>query len=422
MPWRRPKLGAAPLVTALVVTGVWTALRAATRVSLPVARPVLVTAPFHEDADTLRRNQTLSDLLGRHQIAGGELVALLAAAPHINPRRLRAGQVFEFRYDAADPRPERVRARLSGDELLWLHRGTDGNWRGHVERVEWAPMPVRITSKVQSSLYETLSALIPDSVLPPAERDRMIWDLTDEVYGWQIDFTRDVVEGDRFQILFERLTSSLGESRYGRLLAAHLQTRGKDNAAYVMSAPADGRNLYYDPQGRSLRRAFKLAPVPYRITSRFSLSRFHPILQIWRAHLGIDYHASIGTPVNATGDGMVLRAGRWDDYGIMVGLRHVNGIETRYAHLSRIAQGIHPGARVQQGDVIGYAGMTGLASAPHVHYEFLKNGRQQDPRRVDLGDGTPLPAARRGEFAAVVYHCDRLLNDAVPRILALGPN
>lgn len=418
MLWRRPRLGAGLL--ALAVVSLWTALRAATR-GLPVARPVVVMSPFREDADTLRKNETLSDLLGRHQLAGAEMVALLNAAPWMNPRRLRAGQVFEFRDDAGDARPERVRARLSSDGLLWLRRTPDGQWRGEVERIEWAPGPVRITARVRSTLYETLSALIPDSVLPAAERDRMIWDLTDGVYGWEIDFTRDVVEGDRFQILFERLTSSLGEARYGRLLAAHLQTRKRDNPAYVLTSAGDGRNLYYDAQGRSLRRAFKLAPVPYRITSRFSPSRFHPILQSWRAHRGTDYHAPIGTSVGATGDGTVIRAGRWGDYGLMVAIRHVNGVETRYAHLSALARGVHAGARVQQSEVIGYAGMTGLATAPHVHYEFLKNGRYRDPRGVNLGDGTPLPAVRAGEFEAVRYHYDRLLNDAAPRILALGP-
>ena len=189
----------------------------------------------------------------------------------------------------------------------------------------------------------------------------------------------------------------------------------------MLSGP-NGGNEYYDADGRSLKRAFKLAPVPYRITSRFSLSRFHPILGIWRAHLGNDYHAPIGTPVEATGDGVVRRADRWDGYGLMAAIRHPHGIETRYAHLSRLAQGIHPGAAVTQGEVIGYSGMSGLATAPHVHYEFLKNGRHENPSRADLGDGTPVPAARRAEFATVRDHFEHLLEAAKPPVLALGPN
>lgn len=417
MGWRVKLSGA----LALGGAGVWTALRAAMGPSLPVAEPIVVTAPFTEVSDTLRRNETPSDLFARHGITGTELHALLSVASGLNPRRIRTGQVFDFRYRAGDPRPWRVRARLNSDELLWLLRYPDGGWRGEVEQIDWSPVPVRVVGTVQSSLYETLSQLIPDSVLSASERDRMIYDLADGVFGWAIDFTRDMLPGDRFQILFEWLTSSRGEARYGRLLAAHLATRGTDNAAFVLS-DGDGRNVYYDAEGQSLRRAFKLAPVPYRVTSRFSFSRFHPILQTWRAHLGIDYHAPTGTPVDATGDGTVIRAGRWGGYGVMVGIRHVNGIETRYAHLSRLAASIHPGARVQQGDVVGYAGMTGLAAAPHVHYEFLKNGRQQDPRRVDRSNTSPVPAARRAEFEAVRYHYDRLLHDPTPRILALGPS
>lgn len=416
---RRPRVTAALLT--LAAAGVWTALRAAPGDVLPLAAPLVVTAPFRDAAATLRRNETLSQLFSRYGVEGSQLYALLAAAPSLNPRRVRAGLVFEFRYHADDAVPERVRVRLGAEQMLWLRRAADGAWRGEIERINWSPVPARIVDTVQSSIYQTLWSLIPDSVLSAAERDRMIYDLADGVFGWEVDFTRDVVEGDRFEILFERLTSPLGEARYGRLLAARLETRGRDNSAFVLS-DGDGKNVYYDEQGRSLRREFKLSPVPYRITSRYSHSRFHPILRTWRAHLGVDYRAPVGAAVNATADGTVIRAGRWGGYGIMVGIRHLNGIETRYAHLSRLARGIHRGARVQQGDVVGYAGMTGLATAPHVHYEFLKNGHHQNPRLTNLGDGTPVPAGRAAEFEAVRYHYGRLLVEPAPHILALGPN
>ena len=414
----RRRLHATLALLALSAAGLWTALRAGE--NLPLGEPIVVTAPFREVADTLRRNETLSLLFGRHAIEGAELYALLSAAPSLKPRRAPAGQVFEFRYRGRDPQPVRVRTRLGAQEMLWLRRSSSGTWRGEVERINWAPVPVRVVGAVRSSIYQTLWDLIPDSVLSGAERDRMIYDLADGVFGSQIDFSRDLAEGDRFQILFERLTSDLGEARYGRLLAARLDTRGRHNTAFVLSDDG-GRNVYYDEEGRSLRRAFKLAPVPYRITSRYRSSRFHPILRTWRAHLGVDYRAPTGSEVDATADGTIIRAGRWGGYGIMVGIRHVQGIETRYAHLSRIARGIRPGVRVAQGDVIGYAGMTGLASAPHVHYEFLKYGRHQNPRPADLGDGTPVPVARAAEFEAVRYHYRRLLTDPAPRILALGP-
>jgi murein DD-endopeptidase MepM/ murein hydrolase activator NlpD len=418
---RRVRPAVVVAAVTLVVAGVWTASAGATGDDLPMARPVVVTAPFHETADTVRRNETLAVVLGRHGIGAAELYRLLQAAPALKPRRVPAGQVFEFRYLGAGAEPARIRTRVSPDEMLWVRRDADGAWHQELEPILWNPEPVRLIGTVQGSLYETLSDLMPDSVLPRAERDRMIYDLADEVFGWEIDFTRDVVAGDHFAILFERLVSSLGEARYGRLLAARLEARGEEHTAFVLTGP-DGGNEYYDADGRSLKRAFKLAPVPYRITSHFSRSRFHPILGIWRAHLGNDYHAPIGTPVEATGDGVVRRANRWDGYGLMVALRHPHGIETRYAHLSRLAQGIHPGVAVKQGDVIGYSGMSGLATAPHVHYEFLKNGHQVNPSRVDLGDGTPVPAARRAEFATVRDHFEHLLDEASPPVVAFGPN
>jgi murein DD-endopeptidase MepM/ murein hydrolase activator NlpD len=151
-------------------------------------------------------------------------------------------------------------------------------------------------------------------------------------------------------------------------------------------------------------------PVQFRrISSNFSRSRLHPVLGVSRPHLGTDFAADVGTPIEATGDGTVIRAGRWGGLGIMVGLRHAKGIETRYGHMSRIAAGIRPGVRVRQGDVIGYVGMTGLTNGPHVHYEFLKNGRHLNPRRVDLGDGEPVPAAQRPAFDSARVAFDRLL-------------
>jgi murein DD-endopeptidase MepM/ murein hydrolase activator NlpD len=234
-------------------------------------------------------------------------------------------------------------------------------------------------------------------------------ELADGIYGWVIDFTRDMRPGDPFTVVFEHLTSSTGDRRFGRVLAASVYTGKVEHTAFVLS-DAEGRNAYYDADGNSLRRAFRMYPVKFRrISSGFSRARFHPVLRTSRPHLGIDYAAHSGTPIEATADGTVSRAGRWGSYGIIVGLRHVRGIETRYAHMSRLAPGIRPGVRVRQGEVIGYVGMTGLVSGPHVHYEFLKNGRHLNPRSVDLGDGEPVPAARRGEFERMRDLFGRLL-------------
>jgi len=384
------------------------AWRGARSERLPVAVPIVVSRSFVEHADTVRRNATLSELFARRGIGSGELLGVLDALDGINPRRVQAGDVFEFTTAVGESRPEKVRVRLSLDAFAVAERGPEG-WRGTREEVAWAVHTVRIAGGVQSSLYETIDDLVPDTLLDRTGRGQLVDDLADGVYGWEIDFTRDMRPGDPFTVLFEYLTSSIGERRYGRILAASVYTAKVEHTAYVLS-DEEGRNAYYDANGVSLRRAFKMYPGRFRrISSRFSRARVHPVLKTTRPHLGIDYPADIGTPIEATADGRVVRAGRWGSYGIMVALRHVRDIETRYGHMSRLAPGIRPGVRVKQGEVIGYVGMTGLVSGAHLHYEFLKNGRHLNPRSADLGDGEPVPASRREEFERV--------RDAFQRVL-----
>ncbi|MDH4043791.1 MAG: M23 family metallopeptidase [Gemmatimonadota bacterium] len=382
---------------------------------LPVAAPIVVTRSFIEHADTVRRNETLSELFARQGIGGNELIGVLDALDGLDPRRVQPRTVFEFTTPVGESHPEGIRVRVSRDAFAVAKLGPDG-WRGAREEVTWTVQTLRIVGDIQSSLYETLDDLVPDTVLDRPGRAQLAWDLADGVYAWEIDFTRDIRPGDRFTVLFEHLTSSLGERRYGRVLAANVQTAGVEHTAYVLS-DAEGRNAYYNADGMSLRRAFKMYPVQFRrISSNFNRGRMHPVLKTRRAHLGTDYAADQGTPIEATADGTVIRAGRWGGYGIMVGIRHVKDIETRYAHMSRLAPGIRAGVRVRQGDVIGFVGMTGLASGPHVHYEFLKNGRQLNPRGVDLGDGEPVPAARREEFAQALAAFDGLLGRPGPAV------
>jgi murein DD-endopeptidase MepM/ murein hydrolase activator NlpD len=382
---------------------------------LPVAVPLVVTRAFMEHADTVRPNETLSELLARQRIVGADMLALLDALAGLNPRRVLPGKVFEFRTMVGAAVPEWVRVRTNDTTFLRATRGPDGGWTAARDRIEWLVDVERIDGAIQSSLYETIDALIPDSVMPALARSQLAWDLADAVFAWQIDFTRDIRPGDRFTVVYERLNSSLGEVRYGRVLAAVVETSGVENTAYVLS-DGEGRNAYYDAAGRSLRRAFKMYPVRFRrISSNFSRSRLHPVLGVSRPHLGTDFAADVGTLIEATGDGTVIRAGRWGGLGIMVAIRHAKDIETRYGHMSRIAVGIRPGVRVRQGDLVGYVGMTGLTNGPHVHYEFLKNGRQLNPRRVDLGDGEPVPAALRATFDSVRVGYDRVLG-RTPRV------
>jgi murein DD-endopeptidase MepM/ murein hydrolase activator NlpD len=263
---------------------------------------------------------------------------------------------------------------------------------------------MRIEGTIEASLYDALDASVPDDTLPSGDRIRLAWDLAD-VFAWQVDFSRDVQPGDRFRVVFERLMSPEGEVRLGRILASDFQTGGRTLTAFRFDS--GGRSALFDADGKSLRRAFLRAPVEFRrISSQFARARRHPVLGIFRRHEGTDYAADRGTPVMASGDGVVLRAGVAGGYGNLIELRHRSGITTRYGHLRGFARGVRAGARVTQGQVIGYVGSTGLASGPHLHYEFRVNGVARDSRRVELGNGDPLPPSQR---AAFLRERDRLI-------------
>jgi murein DD-endopeptidase MepM/ murein hydrolase activator NlpD len=377
---------------------------------LPVAPELVVDRAYEARSDTLRNGEALGTLLLRSGVRPADIASVIAAIPGLNPRRLPAGLVLDFEYQLEDSVPARFSTRVADDRIVQVSRAADGRWVSTSTPVAWQVEQFRVTGAIAASLYEALHDAVLDTVLPRAEIDRFIAELADDVFGWEIDFTRDVSAGDQFHIVYERLVSSEGDVRFGRLVAARVDTRGVPNRAYVMSDD-QGRNAYYDERGVSLRRAFKRYPVSFlRISSGYSTRRRHPVLGIWRSHRGTDYAARTGTEIRATADGVVRFAGRNGGYGLMVALRHPRGIETRYAHMSRIASGIAPGARVRQEQVIGYVGSSGLANGPHVHYEFLKNGRHLNPQRVDLGDGTPLPQDRREEFDRVVARYDPLLD------------
>ena len=192
---------------------------------------------------------------------------------------------------------------------------------------------------------------------------------------------------------FEREVRPDGSMRAGRLLAAEFVNSGTPYHAIYFDPNGDGQGSYFDLEGESVRRAFLLKPLSYRrISGRFVNSRRHPVLNTIRAHRGIDYAADSGTPIMATSDGVVVHRGVKGSFGNTVEIRHPNGWITRYAHLRGFRSGVNLGTRVRQSDIIGYVGMTGLASGPHLHYEMLQHGRQFDPLSVDLPAGDPVPS------------------------------
>jgi murein DD-endopeptidase MepM/ murein hydrolase activator NlpD len=377
---------------------VWAAHEAWPSRDIPVALPIVVTSAYDNWADTLGRREILSDVLARAGITGREYVAFMKATRILDPRRMQPGLIFELRRLKGAAVANRLGVRLAPEAHLVMSRG-DSGWTETVEEIPWATERLRTTAVIQSNLYDALDAAIPDSFLPLRQRVALAWAIAD-VYDWEVDFTRDMRPGDRVEVLIERLQSPQGEKRFGRVLAARVDVAGSPSFAFAFDGAA-GQGGFYDDRGRSLRRAFLRAPLRFsHISSRFG-GRFHPILKRWRNHEGTDYAAAYGTPVRATADGIVTQAGRNGGYGNLVELRHANGIQTRYGHLSRFATGLHVGQRVHQEQIIGYVGATGLATGPHLHYEFRVNGRATNPQRKDAGAGEPVPPKLQAAFDTV---------------------
>jgi murein DD-endopeptidase MepM/ murein hydrolase activator NlpD len=228
-------------------------------------------------------------------------------------------------------------------------------------------------------------------------RTELAWDVAD-IFEWRIDMSRDLQVGDSFAVLVERRQGPMGAVRTGRVLAATFANSGSTLQA-IRHERSGERARYYDQDGKSLEANFLRAPLAFRrISSVFGMRR-HPILGVWRRHQGTDYAAGSGTPVRAIGEGIIVFAGRRGGYGNSIDVRHTNGFVSRYGHLRGFARGIHAGSRVSMGETIGYVGMTGLATAPHLHFEILVGGVHRNPRTALAGrTGAPLPAADRSRF------------------------
>lgn len=395
MAWRASHYVAAGTLAAggllWATQGAWSARRMLT------APAIVVTSAYDEWADTLRPRETLSDLLTRAGITGRDYAAFLGATRALDTRRLRPGLVFQLRRVKGDSAAQRIGVRTGPETRIAMTRlGGDSGWRETVETIPWTKTRLRATGVIRSNLYDALDGALPDSFLPGKERVALAWAIAD-VYDWEVDFTRDIRPGDRFEVLIERLESPQGERRFGRILAARVDVAATPSYAFYFEGEM-GRGGFYDDKGRSLRRAFLRQPIEYRrISSRFG-SRYHPILKSWRSHQGTDYAAGYGTPVRSTADGIVTKAGRDGGYGNLVEIRHANGIRTRYGHLSGFAPGIRAGARVKQKDWIGYVGSTGLSTGPHLHYEFIVNGRATNPQRKDAGPVQAVPSKLKPVF------------------------
>jgi len=308
-----------------------------------------------------------------------------------------------------------LKARLDslrpGESLRLLHR--DGSLFGLERRLneEQTLKVVRDASGLKADVLHnpldshprTIHAVINNSLFEAVEaaggHDQTAVALAD-IFGWDIDFVLDVQPGDSFVVSYQELYQDGSYVKDGAILAASFTNQGRTYRA-VRYVDPDGNAHYYTPDGRSMHKAFLRAPVEFsRISSKFNSARRHPILNLIRAHKGVDYAAPIGTPVRAAGDGHIRYAGPKGGYGNVVEIEHSRSIVTVYGHLSRFARGIHVGEHVAQGTVIAYVGMTGLATGPHLHYEYRVNGVFKNPQTVSLPDAEPIDSRWREDFQA----------------------
>ncbi|MDD8020514.1 MAG: peptidoglycan DD-metalloendopeptidase family protein [Acidobacteriota bacterium] len=263
-----------------------------------------------------------------------------------------------------------------------------------------------------------LEGVIEDSLIAAinkaGEEDLLALMLAD-IFGWEIDFYIDLRKGDVFRLLVEKKYINGRFASYEQILAAYFLNQGRLEEAFRFTCPDSGEIDYFDSKGNSLRREFLKSPLKYtRISSRFSSSRLHPIRKIYRPHYGVDFAAPIGTPVQATADGVVTFGGWNGGAGRMVKIKHNHFYETMYLHLSRLATGIYQGARVKGGQIIGYVGSSGESTGPHLDYRLLYHGRYVNPVGWKFQPAEPLPEKYRSLFNQQVTDIKQLLLYPLP--------
>ena len=328
-------------------------------------------------------NTSLFEALRKLNVSPQAIQEIVTASKPIqNLSRLQPGIRFQVFY-GQEPEPEinGINFRFSAVESMEVSK-TDNVWVAKKVTEQVDIKVVSFSGMVTTSLWE--------SAIKSKMDPNLISELAD-ILGWEVDFSREVRQNDRWRLTVEQKLVKGEAIGWGAILAAEYENAGTAYQAALFRR--DGKEIgYYSPDGASLRKMFLKSPIRYgRITSSFSTRRFHPILKIRRPHLGVDYGAPIGTPVRAVGDGSIVFAARKGGAGNMIKLRHNATYQTAYKHLKGFAKGIRSGAKVQQGQVIGYVGNTGLSTGPHLHFEFYQSGRYIDPVKKRFPSADPVP-------------------------------
>ena len=353
-------------------------------------QPEVVAEPepiFDRLSLTVSRGDTMEKLFRRNSLDIGHLmtIAQLDEAKQ-RFRRIKPGDVFEVTHDAG--KIISLYSKLDLTNALQIERQEEGFTAQIIER------PIEIRKR---HAYGVIDSSLFESAAQAGLSDRTIMNVAG-IFAWDVDFILDIRSGDNYYVQFEEIWQDGEFVTDGEIIAAEFNNNGREIRA-IRFKDKDNVTDYFTPDGNSVRKAFIRAPVDFtRISSNFNPNRRHPILNTIRAHRGVDYAAPRGTPIKAAGDGKVIFRGNKSGYGKVVIVQHGGNITTLYAHMSSFAAKARVGSRVRQGQTIGYVGMTGLATANHLHYEYRLNGVHRNPRTVSLPDAEPIKAEYRQQF------------------------
>jgi murein DD-endopeptidase MepM/ murein hydrolase activator NlpD len=335
---------------------------------------------------------TLSQVLSREGFGPDGLKVVAALSKLCDPKTIQGGQKYFVRLDETGA-PEAFEYQPSAVLRYIVERQDDGGWTGRKAEQAVETKTIEAGGLVESSLYE--------SVQKAGESTTLV-SLLVELFAWDVNFYVDTHPGDHWKVVVEKQLLGGKFYKYGKLLAAEYGGKvGTFRAFYFAGRNGKQPGRYYDERGQAISKTMLKTPLRYvRISSTFDRKRFHPILHVEKAHLGIDYAAPVGTPVWASASGRVVEVGMKRGSGNTIVLAHSNGISTRYYHLSRYARGLHVGQQVKQKDVIGFVGTTGLSTGPHLHFSVTKNGAFVDPNKMQINRDAPV--ADRAGFLDVI--------------------
>lgn len=363
----------------------------------PSVKDALEATPapvYREIAGNIRAGQTLFDIFKKHELDTNDLYKMNEACADLHRlREVRPNRPYKITLDDQE-RIQSFMYWIDDDTILNIIHDDD-DFRAEKLAVQYERKTEYIGGAIKDNLVSSLGNANGGLLLALQLSD---------IFAWDIDFTTDIRKNDMYKIVVEGLYLDGQFKKFGDIVAAEFVNDGQPFRAYRYDV--NGKAGYFNEEGKSVRKAFLKAPLNFRsISSFFSKQRKHPILKISRPHHGLDYAAPTGTPVSVAGDGKVFFAGHNGQYGKLVIVKHRNDYKTFYGHLSRIANGIRTGGRVEQGQIIGYVGSTGLATGPHLHYEMRVNDKPVNPLSIKIPSGSAVPENRMPDFL-------RLRNDA----------